>query len=89
MKPDSPHAVPHEFFTFQIPLVSVPTNKTQWLILAAQLLNTPEWYWAQFEASTVTESGLEVIPFISPVQPVTDPTLLILNSPPFLKQLRC
>lgn len=48
-------------------------------MLVAQLLNTPEWYCAQFEASTVMDKGLEVIPFINPTQPETLPTLLILN----------
>ena len=48
-------------------------------MLAPQLLNTPEWYWPQFEASTVMDKGLEVIPFIKPTQPETLPTLLILN----------
>ncbi len=48
-------------------------------MLAAQLLNTPEWYWAQFEASNVINKGLEGIPFINPTHPETIPTLFILN----------
>jgi hypothetical protein len=83
MKPPSPQPVPQEFFIFQTPLESVPTKRTQWFILAAQFPKTPEWYCAQLLASTVTESGLEVIPFANPLQPEIYQTPLILNYPPF------
>jgi hypothetical protein len=86
MNPASPHDVPHEFLTFQTPAASVPTKSTAWLMLAAQLLKTPDLYGDQFVASTVIESGLAVIPLVSPLQPATERTLLMWNSPPCFVQ---
>jgi hypothetical protein len=68
MNPASPHDVPHEFLTFQTPAASVPTKRTPWLTLAAQLLKTPDLYDDQLVASTVIESGLEASATISPLQ---------------------
>ena len=56
MNPDSPQLVPHEFFIFQYVLVA-PTNKIAWLMLVPQLLNTPDEYLLQFDASTQEERG--------------------------------
>lgn len=58
MYPDSPHDDPHEFLIFQL-LLEIPTRRTAWLMLAAQLLKTPELYLLQLVASTVTEIGLD------------------------------
>jgi hypothetical protein len=68
MNPDYPHPVPQEFLIFQFP-PTIPTNKTAWLIEAAQLLKTPFAYLLQLVASTVTETGLELILFCNPAHP--------------------
>jgi|688.fasta_scaffold1222349_1 hypothetical protein len=67
MNPCSPHPVPQEFLIFQFP-PTTPTNKTAWLIEAAQFVNTPDEYLLQFVASTVTEIGLVLILFVNPAQ---------------------
>jgi hypothetical protein len=84
MNPFSPHPVPHEFLTFQTPVASVPTNKTAWLMLAPQLLKTPDLYGDQLVASTVIESGLPVMALIIPLHPAADWIEAILAGPPVI-----
>ena len=40
MNPVYPHDVPHEFLILQLP-PTIPTKRTPWLSLVAQLLKTP------------------------------------------------
>jgi len=57
MNPDSPQVAPHEFLILQYCSLD-PINKTPWLTFNPQLLNTPDLYEDQTEASTATEMGL-------------------------------
>jgi hypothetical protein len=85
MNPCSPHPVPQEFLIFQFP-PTLPTNSTAWLIDAAQLLKTPLEYLLQLVASTVTETGLELIPFCNPAHPGWENCPEILKLPPLVLQ---
>jgi len=84
--PDSPHPVPQEFLIFQFP-PTLPTNKTAWLIDAAQFVKTPDAYLLQLVASTVTETGLELSLLRIPLHPEWAFCPEILKLPPVILQV--
>ena len=88
MNPFSPQLYPQEFFTIQLSDLR-PTKSTPWLSFVPQLLNTPEEYLCQLEASTATEIGLSWIAYLRLIQKLTSVNPEIMNGPPFLSHFCC
>lgn len=70
MNPFYPQDAPQEFFTFHTPFTS-PTRTPAWFSLVEQLLNIPLLYVAQFEASTVTDTGCFIMASVKALQSFT------------------
>lgn len=85
MNPLSPQVVPHEFLILQYSSV-IPTKRTPWLSLVAQLLKTPFLYPDQLVASTATEMGLAETPLARSLQLLMSVKPEILKSPLSLVQ---
>ena len=86
MCPCSPHEVPQEFLTVHDSLV-IPTKRTPWLSLVAQLLKTPLEYFDQLVASTAIEMGLPARAVAKVLQSLISVNPEILNYPVVFEQV--